>query len=188
MSVVDAGRLRVARTMRLRRPVAGIALSSNGDRAVVGPGRRSRKAIVLNTRGRARARRISAGNGPSFVAFSPTAARIYVANSGSGTVTFASGYTYRRLAGSVRVGRRINGMAAQSGCSLIIGTPGPDTLKGDRGCDLIRGLGGTDNLNGFRGNDIVEAGDGDDTASGGIGNDQLDGGARQRQAVRQLRP
>ena len=49
VSVVDTNRLRVARTMRLRRPVAGIALSSNGDRAVVGPGRRSRKAIVLNT-------------------------------------------------------------------------------------------------------------------------------------------
>ena len=95
----------------------GIALSANGDRAVVGPGRRSRKAIVLNTSGRARARRISAGKGPSFVAFSPTAARIYVANSGSGTVTFASGYTYRRLSGRVRVGRRINGMAAQSGYS-----------------------------------------------------------------------
>ena len=114
-------------------------MSGNGDRAVIGPGRRSRKAIVIRTSGRPRPKRISAGNGPSFVAFSPTAARIYVANAGAGTITFASGYTYRRLPGSVRVGRRINGMAAQSGCSLAIGTPGPDTLKGDRGCDLIRG-------------------------------------------------
>ena len=141
VSVVDTAALRVSRTLRLRRPVGGIALSASGDRAVVGPGRRSRKAIVIRTSGRARGTAHLRGKGPSFVAFSPTAARIYVANSGSGTVTFASGYSYRRLPGRVKVGRRINGMAAQSGYSLIVGTPGPDTLKGDRGPDLIRGLG-----------------------------------------------
>ena len=86
-------------SIRIGRPVGGIALSPNGQRAVVGPGRRSRKAVVISPRRGKRIRRISAGKGPTFVAFSPTGARIYFANSGSGTITFASGYSYRRLPG-----------------------------------------------------------------------------------------
>ena len=106
---------RSAGVVRVGRPIGGIALSPNGQRALVGPGRRSRKAVVISPRRGKRIRRISAGRGPTFVAFSPTGARIYFANSGSGTITFASGYSYRRLPGRVRVGRRITGMAAQSG-------------------------------------------------------------------------
>ena len=53
VSVVATAALRVAADPAARRPVAGIAVSGNGDRAVIGPGRRSRKAIVIATSGRA---------------------------------------------------------------------------------------------------------------------------------------
>ena len=87
---------------------------------------------MLDT-GAAGSQAVSAGSGPGEVAISPTGARIYIANGGSGTITFASGYSLRRLPGSVRVGRRIVAMATQAGYSLMVGTPGPDILKGDRG-------------------------------------------------------
>ena len=128
--------------VRLRRPVAGIALSPNGDRAVVGPGRRSRKAIVLSTRGRGkRTRRISAGKGPSFVAFSPTGARIYFANSGSARSPSRAATATGASPGACGSAGASTGWPRSPGYSLIIGTPGPDTLKGDRGPDLVRGLG-----------------------------------------------
>ena len=88
---------------------------------------------MLYTRSGRRLPRISAGRGPGDVALSPTDARIYFANSGSGTITFASGYSLRRLPGRVRVGKRLVQIAVQPGCSLLLGTAGPDRLKGDRG-------------------------------------------------------
>ena len=111
--------------MRIGRPIGGIALSPNGQRALVGPGRRSRKAVVISPRRGQRIRRISAGKGPTFVAFSPTGARIYFANSGSGTITFASGYSYRRLPGP-RAGRPAHHRHGRAVRLLaVIGTPGP---------------------------------------------------------------
>jgi DNA-binding beta-propeller fold protein YncE len=120
LSFVDADQRRVERTLRLRRPVATIALSRDGTRALVGPGRRSNKAIVVDL-GRVRQlKRISIGRGPGYVSLSPLDARIFTAARGSGVITFASGYSFRRLVGSIRIGRHVVGMAVQPGYSLLI--------------------------------------------------------------------
>src|SRR5439155_709215 len=175
-SVVDTDTRKVGRTLRLRRPLGGLVLSRSGSRALVAPGPGATKAVLVST-GRAKAvKRVSAGRGPGWVSLSPTDARVFFANGGSGTITFASGFSYKRLPGRIRVGHRIVALAVQPGYSLLIGTPGPDRLTGDRGADLIRGLAGDDVLNGFRGDDIIEGDEGNDTLIGGIGNDQLDGG------------
>ena len=100
VSMVDRIRRRVLRTVHAIAPVGGIAVSADGTRAIVAPGpalakgvraRHPAPALREADLRRARARRA--------VAFSPAGARIYFANGGSGTITFASGYTFRRLPG-----------------------------------------------------------------------------------------
>ncbi|MEX5728138.1 Ca2+-binding RTX toxin-like protein [Rhodovulum iodosum] len=59
----------------------------------------------------------------------------------------------------------------------LIGTPGPDVLRGGAGNDTIRGLGGDDELYGEGGGDTIEGGDGLDTINGGDGDDTILGGA-----------
>ncbi|RYF93857.1 MAG: hypothetical protein EON95_07450 [Caulobacteraceae bacterium] len=61
--------------------------------------------------------------------------------------------------------------------SIILGTPGPDTLGGGRADDTIKGLGGNDILKGQAGNDLLDGGDGDDLLYGLAGHDTLIGGA-----------
>jgi Ca2+-binding RTX toxin-like protein len=58
----------------------------------------------------------------------------------------------------------------------IVGTQGPDVLRGTGHRDVICGLGGNDRLYGLGGNDILIAGPGNDIVSGGSGNDVLQGG------------
>jgi hypothetical protein len=67
----------------------------------------------------------------------------------------------------------------------IIGTPGPDVLRGTSkrdvacglgGADIMFGLGGPDLLLGGTGNDTVKAGDGNDTVRSGPGQDRVEGG------------
>jgi Ca2+-binding RTX toxin-like protein len=58
----------------------------------------------------------------------------------------------------------------------VIGTPGPDVLRGGEGNDTIFGLGGNDRISGLGGNDDVCSGKGNDTLLGGEGDDTLLGG------------
>jgi hypothetical protein len=73
--------------------------------------------------------------------------------------------------------------AAKRCANRIVGTPGPDNLRGtadgDRlsglaGDDILRGEGGADCLIGGPGDDRVEGGGGRDEVSTGTGNDRID--------------
>ncbi len=61
--------------------------------------------------------------------------------------------------------------------ATIVGTDGPDKLRGTPGRDVILGLGGDDEIVGSLGNDIICGGPGADLIHGGRGNDIVDGGA-----------
>src|SRR3954447_19748564 len=63
-----------------------------------------------------------------------------------------------------------------SGECTIVGTPGPDVLRGSRHADVICGLGGDDKILGRGGDDILQGGGGDDLLVGGPGDDVLGGG------------
>jgi hypothetical protein len=58
----------------------------------------------------------------------------------------------------------------------ILGSQGPDVLRGTPGPDVICGYGGNDRIYGLGSKDIVIAGAGDDIVAGGSGNDVLQGG------------
>jgi hypothetical protein len=60
-----------------------------------------------------------------------------------------------------------------AGGERIVGTDGPDDLRGSARDDLLRGGDGDDNLQGFDGNDLLVAGAGADEVYGGAGNDAL---------------
>ena len=61
--------------------------------------------------------------------------------------------------------------------SIINGTSGSNTLKGDRRGNEINADAGNDNVFGNAGNDVLNGGAGDDTLYGGADNDTLNGGA-----------
>lgn len=71
---------------------------------------------------------------------------------------------------------------AQSGArcrgqvATIVGTDGPDRIKGTPGNDVIVAYGGNDRIEGLGGNDIICAGPGRDWVDGGAGNDVIVGG------------
>ena len=60
--------------------------------------------------------------------------------------------------------------------SMINGTSGSNTLKGDRRGNEINAGAGNDNVFGNAGNDVLNGGAGDDTLYGGADNDTLNGG------------
>ena len=57
----------------------------------------------------------------------------------------------------------------------IVGTAGPDRLRGTQGIDIIFGLGGNDRIRGLAGDDLLCGGSGDDLLRGGSGADTLAG-------------
>ncbi|HEX6131382.1 MAG TPA: calcium-binding protein, partial [Actinomycetota bacterium] len=59
----------------------------------------------------------------------------------------------------------------------IVGTSGPDVLRGTAQRDIICGLGGDDVLHGLGGNDLIVGGAGNDKLYGGLGADVLHGEA-----------
>ena len=63
------------------------------------------------------------------------------------------------------------------GNDVIIGTNGPDTIRGFAGNDRVCGRGGDDSLFGDRGDDRVHGNSGNDTVRGGPGTDRLFGGS-----------
>jgi hypothetical protein len=72
-------------------------------------------------------------------------------------------------------GSQSTGVAGARDCT-IIGTPGPDVLRGTRRRDVICGLGGRDVIAGRGGGDVLRGGAGGDRLDGGAGNDRLSGG------------
>ena len=63
-----------------------------------------------------------------------------------------------------------------SGDCTIVGTPGPDVLRGTNRDDFICGLGGDDKILGRGGDDVLQGGGGDDLLVGGSGDDVVGGG------------
>ncbi|MBC6438469.1 MAG: calcium-binding protein [Rhodobacteraceae bacterium] len=59
---------------------------------------------------------------------------------------------------------------------ILIGTDGPDALRGGAGDDTLTGDAGNNVIHGLAGNDVLSGGAGDDTLLGGIGDDRLNGG------------
>ena len=57
----------------------------------------------------------------------------------------------------------------------VVGSPGPDMLRGTPEADHMTGLAGHDELLGFGGDDLIEGQEGSDELFGGAGNDTLDG-------------
>ena len=59
----------------------------------------------------------------------------------------------------------------------VIGTDGPDVIRGTPRRDVICAGGGNDRINGLGGNDLILGGDGNDVIDAGIGNDVVHGGS-----------
>jgi Ca2+-binding RTX toxin-like protein len=73
----------------------------------------------------------------------------------------------------VIVGASVPGNASE----LILGSAGPDTIRGRQGNDCIVGGGGNDDLRGNQGDDVLVGGPGDDALDGGQGTDICYGGS-----------
>ena len=65
----------------------------------------------------------------------------------------------------------------------IVGTQGPDRLRGTIGRDVICGLGGNDRMDGLDGRDVLIGGPGEDVLVGSDGDDLLVGGAGRDELV-----
>jgi CSLREA domain-containing protein len=65
----------------------------------------------------------------------------------------------------------------QGKAATILGSDGPETLRGTRKADVIVGLGGDDKIKGRGGADLICGGAGDDKIKGGAGKDRLIGEA-----------
>ncbi len=65
----------------------------------------------------------------------------------------------------------------------LVGTAGPDLLRGSKQADKIFGLGADDRLYGFAGNDLIVGGPGKDKMYGGTGDDRLEARDGQRDVV-----
>jgi Ca2+-binding RTX toxin-like protein len=63
--------------------------------------------------------------------------------------------------------------------SVIVGTPGNDTLQGTFFADSIDGMGGNDTIYGAQGDDTIDGMGGDDTIYGAEGDDTIAGGGGQ---------
>lgn len=60
--------------------------------------------------------------------------------------------------------------------ATVLGTNGPDTLKGSSRADVIVGLGGKDTIKGLGNDDVICGGGGADVIQGGNGDDMIFGG------------
>jgi len=67
--------------------------------------------------------------------------------------------------------------------ATIVGSAGPDRLRGTRGAEVIVANGGNDRIVGGRGNDVICSGKGNDRLLGGPGRDRLFGQAGPNRVV-----
>ena len=72
---------------------------------------------------------------------------------------------------------RTAGVDRVSGVETLVGTAGPDVLRGDAGYNRVTGLGGDDVISGSDSGDSLEGNEGDDLISGDGGHDSIVGGA-----------
>lgn len=169
---------RLLQRINVRRGVgAGLAISDDGRRALVGALAGRRVTAVVDLRRGRLITRLRTGTGPGAPAFSPDTFRAYVADAGSRTVSVVATSSWRRLTTQPIGGRaRPNALQVQPGLAVKRGTEGNDVLIGSRLDDQLEGLGGDDILRGFRGNDRLFGGPGNDQLEGGANNDLADGG------------
>jgi Ca2+-binding RTX toxin-like protein len=71
---------------------------------------------------------------------------------------------------------RTAGADRVSGIEVLVGTNGPDVLRGDGGYNHVLGLGGDDVVSGNGSTDTLVGGEGNDLLSGDGGDDVIDGG------------
>jgi DNA-binding beta-propeller fold protein YncE len=101
------------------------------------------------------------------VAVSPDGKNVYVS-------AFASVTTFTRALPSAPATQPAIQAAKCAGKrATIVGTAGPDRLRGTRKADVMAGLAGRDRISGLRGNDVLCGGPGKDRIKGGAGNDRL---------------
>ncbi len=162
--------------IRLPRGAGGnLALSPGGSRLAVGARRGGRDGALVFLRSR-HVRRLSARPGLGSPAWTPDAARLFVADAQRGTISVVSPRS-RTLLATVRLRRAVpTGIVVQPGLALIRGTDEDDALVGTRFRDRIEGLGGDDLLRGGRQRDVLEGGPGNDSVSGGASSDRMSGG------------
>lgn len=98
-----------------------------------------------------------------------------VATSSLGTTVGATGSFATPALPTSAAGRRIR-------CT-IVGTQGPDRLRGTPGRDVICGLAGNDRIDGLEGADVLIGGPGDDRLVGSDGADVLIGGSDRDELV-----
>lgn len=77
------------------------------------------------------------------------------------------------LAGALLVVLVAAAAAASAPVATVVGTDGPDVLRGGQGPDRLFGKGGADRLFGLGGGDLLVGGPGKDVLEGGAGNDRL---------------
>src|SRR5687767_6054296 len=84
------------------------------------------------------------------------------------------GIRYAWVAKSVAAGLTIAALLALPALAkTIVGTNGPETLRGSKKGDRISARGGNDRLFGLAGNDVLDGGPGRDHVDGGAGSDRL---------------
>ncbi len=79
---------------------------------------------------------------------------------------------------------RSSSMAATAYGAVIVGTQGPDRIRGTAQADQISALGGNDLVDGERGDDQIDGGTGSDELQGNRGADEIDGYTCTRRAGR----
>jgi Ca2+-binding RTX toxin-like protein len=72
---------------------------------------------------------------------------------------------------------RTAGLDRVGGIEVLVGTSGPDVLRGDAGYNRVIGLAGDDVVSGAGSSDSLEGNDGNDLISGDGGDDAIDGGS-----------
>jgi len=99
---------------------------------------------------------------------------------GHGTDTINFGWLGTTAGLRVSVGDGLadwaHGRATFGSAEKIVGTPGPDVLKGGSGNDILFGGAGQDVLRGHKGNDNLHGNQDDDLIFGGRGRDHANGG------------
>ena len=168
----------VTRKVRLGKGLGGgVAMTTDGRRAIVGASRGSAVTAIVPLR----ARQARCACTPAAARACPRSPPTARASTSPTAATARSRCSARCRSGASRCSASARASAPPAsrcspGVALITGTEGNDVLKGTRGMDRIDALGGDDQLSGGRDDDVLLGGTGNDLLSGGARDDVLDGG------------